>query len=285
MFTFVKPIERYRVAPLCPCGRNNRDGKFAPVVIDGKPEADNGYCFSCDKTFKQGYSANNAEKQAVIHIQPAIKLVDQNEVIATLKGYNNNNFAVALKRALPEKADFLLKYFSVGTCRKGGTLFWYRDCNNNYRKLKRVYYKPNGSRYQPEDDRYKSICSPLHYTNSNGFEYCIYGEFQLSLYPENAPVFIVESEKTVIVCYAHYPKYLWLATGGINGLTFSQAKVLKGRKVIILPDMHKTARTVAIKTKQLLESHNCKVTICDLDPTLQSGQDIADLLLEGYLKP
>ena len=50
-------------------------------------------------------------------------------------------------------------------------------------------------------------------------------------------VALVESEKTAIICSAMMPQYLWLATGGKSGLTSERLSSLKGRKIIVFPDI------------------------------------------------
>ncbi|MCC9167596.1 DUF6371 domain-containing protein [Pontibacter harenae] len=279
---FVKPVQRYRVAPLCPCGRGNHDGKFAPFLINGQVQDKKGHCFSCGNTFHPDKITSDfcEADWSKIHIkpQPELKFIDPTEVAGTLKGYNQNNFALWLKSKFPEQVNKLLNYFSIGTCRQGSTLFWYKDASDNYRKLKRMFYKPDGHRVKLEEDKYKGLCSPLHYKNAEGYLYCLFGEFQLSLYQKDAPVFLVESEKTAVICYTMFPQYVWLATGGANKLTREQAKVLKHKLVYIIPDMHQQGRAGALKTKQVLTDVSCKATIYDIDPTIETGEDIADYL-------
>ncbi|WP_161891163.1 DUF6371 domain-containing protein [Pontibacter russatus] len=281
-FEFVKPVLRYRLAPLCPCGRGNHDGKFAPFLINGQVHDKKGYCFSCGITFHPDKNTNDfgeAEWTKIqIKPQPELKFVDPIKVACTLKGYNHNNFALWLKAKFPDQAKELLSYFSIGTCRQGGTLFWYKDSSDNYRKLKRMFYNPDGHRVQMKEDSYKGQCSPMHLKNAEGYLYCIYGEFQLHLYKADVPIFLVESEKTAVVCYAMFPQYVWLATGGANKLTRDQAKALKHKQVYIIPDMHQRGRAGALKTKQMLTDINCKASICDIDSTVETGEDIADYL-------
>src|SRR5690606_18705043 len=143
-----------------------------------------------------------------------LKFIDKKLVLSSMKGYSNNNFALKLQETLPEKATYLLEYFSVGTTKKGATIFWYLDFNGNYRKPRSIFYKPNGHRIKESEDQWRCKPSPLNFTNKDGYEYCLFGEFQLGLYPTSTTVMLVESEKTAIIGYAHFPQYIWLATGG-----------------------------------------------------------------------
>ena len=65
---------------------------------------------------------------------------------------------------------------------------------------------------------------------------CLFGEHLLSS-DQGKTVALVESEKTAIICSAMMPQYLWLATGGKSGLTSERLSSLKGRKIIVFPDI------------------------------------------------
>ena len=65
---------------------------------------------------------------------------------------------------------------------------------------------------------------------------CLFGEHLLPQHPDKT-VALVESEKTAIICAALMPQYLWLATGGKSGLTSERLNSLKGRKIIVFPDI------------------------------------------------
>lgn len=65
---------------------------------------------------------------------------------------------------------------------------------------------------------------------------CLFGEHLLKERP-GEPVAIVESEKTAIIMSLYAPAYIWLATGGAGWLNVGKCKVLKGRKVVLFPDL------------------------------------------------
>ena len=64
---------------------------------------------------------------------------------------------------------------------------------------------------------------------------CLFGEHLLREMPD-AIVCLVESEKTAVICTGFCPQYLWLATGGKTQLG-TKLSVLKGRKVLVFPDI------------------------------------------------
>lgn len=68
---------------------------------------------------------------------------------------------------------------------------------------------------------------------------CLFGEHLLRGRPD-APVVLVEAEKTALVGSLEFPDCVWLATGGIGNLQPRKAIVLRGRKVIVFPDVGAT---------------------------------------------
>ncbi len=48
---------------------------------------------------------------------------------------------------------------------------------------------------------------------------------------------IVESEKTAIVCSALLPRFIWLATGGLGNMNPELFEPLKGRDLVLFPDL------------------------------------------------
>src|SRR5690606_12784869 len=65
---------------------------------------------------------------------------------------------------------------------------------------------------------------------------CLFGEHLLR--GNNNPVAIVESEKTAVVASMYLPKFIWLATGGLSNLSPEKCQVLKGRNVVLFPDLN-----------------------------------------------
>jgi hypothetical protein len=279
-FKFVES-NRYKIAPLCPCGKSNKDGKFSPIVLAGNPEPAFGHCHSCGKSFFP-HNPPTAGNGIIDHTPlppPVRQYIDAALVRKTLKSYGLNNFALWLQEKYPTTAGYLLDYFSVGTTKAGGTIFWYQDSQGHYRKPKRIYYKPNGTRVKARENERKSQPSPLIFKNQDGYEYCLFGEFQLASYPAHAKVVMVESEKSAIIGHVHFPDFIWIATGGAMSLKKERAKVLAGRKVMIIPDMHLTGREGALKMQAILKEVGCLTRIMEIDKTREDGEDIADILL------
>ncbi|WP_026464408.1 DUF6371 domain-containing protein [Adhaeribacter aquaticus] len=279
-FKFVES-NRYKVAPNCPCGKSNKDGKFSPIILDGQPAPAYGHCHSCGNNFFPNTLAKESTTNILLEPIPkkALRFIETDLVKKTLKSYQINNFALWLQEKYPTTADYLLQYFSIGTTREGGTIFWYQDYQGNYRKPKRIYYKLDGHRVKSLENEYRSKPSPLIFKNDGGYEYCLYGEFQLATYAPTAKVVMVESEKSAIIGHVHYPDFIWMATGGAVSLKKERATVLEGRKVMIMPDMHQTGREGALRMQAILKEVGCKTRILEIDKNKETGDDIADILV------
>lgn len=66
---------------------------------------------------------------------------------------------------------------------------------------------------------------------------CLFGQHLLPSYPQ-APICIVEAEKTAVICAARLNSLqcLWLAAGGLGMLRPESMKCMSGRDVILFPD-------------------------------------------------
>lgn len=263
---------RYRYANECPCGKSNKDGKFVPFIIDRSPSPNFGFCHSCGKYFypddfnKQTAFIKNSKQP-----QKPIKTIPKETVIETLKDDGRNNLITWLKLFFPshqvEKAIF---HFNIGTGKKGNTLYWLQNVNGYYLTGKSIFYQTDGHR-----DHTKPIFSL--YPKSKGYGSCIFGEHQLKIHV-NETIVIVESEKDAIVGYLNFKKYIWLASGGANGLSYDKIKVLKGRKIILQPHCDNSGRDGFKELKKRLERIGCLVVVVDLDPKLDGGEDLTDML-------
>ena len=63
----------------------------------------------------------------------------------------------------------------------------------------------------------------------------MFGERLLPLCAE-LPVALVKAGKTAVICYAVFPEFLWLATGGLGQFN-DRVKVLLGCQVVAFPDL------------------------------------------------
>ncbi|WP_370416973.1 DUF6371 domain-containing protein [Tenacibaculum dicentrarchi] len=130
----------------------------------------------------------------------------------------------------------LAKKYNIGTSNKwnGATVFWQQDVNGKIRSGKVMLYNPEtGKRVKKP---YNHIGWEHSKIDNFNLEQCYFGEHLLNE-DKNKPVAICESEKTAIISSIFLPDFIWLACGSLNNLNEAKTKVLKGRNVVLFPDL------------------------------------------------
>jgi hypothetical protein len=82
---------------------------------------------------------------------------------------------------------------------------------------------------------------------------------------------IVESEKTALICSIKYPKYTWLATGGLNLIS----RINSLESGIVFADKGKTFNVWSDRVNSSKFKMNDTLEKTDL----KDGSDLADLIL------
>jgi hypothetical protein len=154
---------------------------------------------------------------------------------------------------------------------RGGKIFGYDSLTG--KRVKKPYVLQN----------WVHKVSPEHKDRPFILTHCFFGEHLLTRYPFK-PVGLVESEKTALICSLYLPNFVWLATGSLEGISIEKSQALKGRKVILFPDL--SIDGVAFnkwKGKlEFLKSIAKSVEISDLlermapESDRQNGYDLAD---------
>lgn len=228
---------------ICPrCGQR----RFVPYVLaaDGTTIAGTEYG-RCDREQNCGYfrypgrdilpglkeqptSATSATRAAAPFIFPPEIAKAQHSVLL--------DYAVRLCGGV---AYEIWDSYRIGATDDGATVFWYIDKNRMVRSGKEMYYQTNGHRDKMKYPPVKWAHTDVRYKGQmtgDVFMQPFFGEHLLSGNPD-AKVAIVESEKTAVLMSAFYPKNIWLACGGAQGLkNKDKCKVLKGRRVVLIPD-------------------------------------------------
>lgn len=165
--------------------------------------------------------------------------------------------------------------YRIGATRNGGVIFWQIDINLNVRSGKIMNYSNDGHRsgnpYWVHSLMQKEgLLSPNWQLSQ-----CLFGEHLLAVSDEENVVYIVESEKTALLCATLFPDKLWLATGGCKMLTLEKLNVLQGHKVIVIPDSGKLKEWSDVMSK----THDLDYTMIDECEKMPPNTDIADMLL------
>ena len=137
-----------------------------------------------------------------------------------------------------ETASFLAEKYNIGTSKywNGATVFWQKDKEGKIRSGKIMLYNAvNGKRVKKPYNYINWVHKVLKLENFN-LKQCYFGE-HLLIEDKSKPVAIVESEKTAIISSIYLPEFIWLACGSVNNLNASKTKCLKGRSVVLFPDL------------------------------------------------
>ena len=181
-----------------------------------------------------------------------------------------NNLLKYLRKTYgDEKVEDVKETYVIGTNKDGGTIFWNINSHLKVQKAKVLYYNQNGKRTN------KFV---VPYKNEDGYYACLFGEHLINDELKGKKIIIlVESEKTAIIGYIHLPEYIWLAYGGINGLTENKLKPLVGHTVLIIPDMSENAINVIYDKIPTMLAMGINIKIWDMT----DGKTDEELKLEG----
>ncbi len=186
-----------------------------------------------------------------------------------------------------EATDKLMRKYRVTQSNvwEGATLFWQIDIQNRTRTGKIMLYDPKtGRRVKREHTPITWVHKRLNKLDFN-LKQCFFGEHLLSG-DQSKTIAIVESEKSALVAAHYLPSFTWIASGGKNGsLRSENLEVLKGRKVLLVPDI---GATELWQSKlPLFKAHGVDASILDhleqraTPEQRKEGYDIADFLLDG----
>ena len=268
----------------CPyCNGKKTFRTYEPVdgsdVVNEKGEI----CGICDRTNSCGVwvkpdGTMSENRKPAVHVpDPIILQLDNDKkehLRLCLKNETSNfhKFCAGLNIPLSH-----LKKWGVGT-EKDKTIFTFIDKDRNPCNIKYFKYLENGKR----DKEFKAYSLKSHMDGIQQYKHkiCLFGEHLLS--KDNSKfVCVVESEKTAIIAAHYFPKYDFVSCASADGLTDLKAQILKERFVIWLCDADKAGRENS--SLRVLKRQRIKHKIIDLNPQLQDGTDLADMLINGNI--
>lgn len=203
----------------------------------------------------------------------------------TLTHYAMNPLAVFLSSKLgKEETERLFRLYNVGTAKGGRTVYWQVDGNQRIRTAKLMDYDAKSGHRLKDFQHHVSWLHSQMVIDKVRIRQCFFGEHLLARYPDK-PIAIVESEKSAVVASHFLPQYVWLASGGKDGM-FNRAdhRLFIGRRVILFPDLGMVdnwKRKVAmLRSKGIGASLFPFLEEKASDIDRQNGLDIADFLLQ-----
>ncbi|GAB3341523.1 DUF6371 domain-containing protein [Larkinella ripae] len=253
-----------------------------------------GEFFKEQQTLINGRTVNKREWLSASSRQPRSKdatqrfdCISADVVEQSLSHYDQNHLAAYLADLFTvDVVKGLIERFAIGTSKywPGATILWQVDRNERVRTGKVMLYNPETGH------RVKEPFSHFHWAHrllklvDFQLRQCLFGEDQLRYEPIDKPVSIVESEKTAIIASVYMPEYIWMATGGISGLSAEKFQALEGRDIVLWPDLNAYDKWEA-KAQAIEQEVNCNLQISKLleerasDQDRQKGYDIADYLV------
>jgi len=200
--------------------------------------------------------------------------------------YPNNNLFTWLATIVGEDvATEQMQRYNVGTSNKtffgaGATVFWFMDkVGTRYAKI--VQYSSKDGKRNRESDY--PFLQPKHHQHK-GLTPCLFGEHLIQTAPSEQIICIVESEKTAVLCSVFCPSFLWLASGGTNGLTAKKTESLKGRTVYLITDSDTEGRVAYLKASEILTKQGIQNKVLDLFPDRCDKSDFCDYIVTELQK-
>lgn len=190
--------------------------------------------------------------------------------------------------------DIVSQNYALGTQQegplKGAAVFWQVDAHGNVHAGKEMLYDPTTGKRRKDVRSQSWVHYEDHHLSAGDLnvQQCLFGEHLLPQRPE-APVAVVESEKTALIGAACVPTMIWVATGSLGEFKLAKLQALTGRHVVAFPDL--SIESKAFKqwsaTAYELRGLFASVHVSDLleaGATVEStlaGDDIADYLLRA----
>lgn len=312
----------------CPSCHKKRYVRYIDIESNEYLPIEYGRCdrqVSCDHNknpYKDGYAKENYKPNTVSFYKP--KPAPKPKAVhfpfdvfeKTYSGYEQNTFIQNLLTNVPFPFDVkdinkIISQYHLGTIkngyRKGAITFPFIDINKNIRAVQvKQFDKSNNT---TGTDFLHSIIEKHHkrnniavpewldkYLSQDKRVTSLFGEHLLTKYPNN-PIALVEAPKTAIygTLYFGFPdenpnNMLWLAVYNLSSLNFERCKVLKGRRVLLFPDLSKGGHAYNLWSDRAKEFQsklsNTYFKVSDLLERLapetdrKQGNDIADFLIK-----
>lgn len=239
---------------------------------------------------KQYFIDNNiepekAETQIQAYKQPKpTSYIAHDTFIASLKNYEANNFIMFLNNLFgSEITTALIEKYYIGTSKHwpGATIFWQMDADNKIRTGKIMLYSLTTGKRVKEPFNHITWVHKVLKMPEFELRQCLFGS-HLLVDEKTKPIAITESEKSAIIASVYLPQFIWIAAGSVNNLSVNKCLALKGRKVVLYPDLNAFDKW-SIKAGEL--SKIADVSVSDLlekeatETEKKQGLDLVDFLL------
>jgi hypothetical protein len=240
-----------------------------------------------------------------VHLPQPVYFIPESVLQATLKDYDLNTFVQNLCKLAPaHEVEKVISMYRLGTIgkgeRSGAVTFPFIDKVGHVRAIQAKQF--DEANHTTSTDFVHSILNRHYmkqgkqlpdwlnnYTKNDLKVSCLFGEHLLQRYPTN-PIALVEAPKTAIIATLYFglpetPKdLLWLGVYNKSSLTLDKCKAIKGRKVVLYPDLN-AYNEWELKTQELrTKIPSTKFIVSDMlernatPEDISKGLDLADYL-------
>lgn len=271
-------------------------GDYLPAIVGRCDRSDScGYWLKPAEYFKSNglWTDLNQKIRLSLLPQKQASFIDAEFMNNSLQAYESNHFAQFLINHFgSDTASELFEKYNIGTSKQwsGANIFWQIDYYGYVRTGKiMVYNQITGKRVKEPSNRITWVHKALKMPDYN-LSQCFFGEHLLK--NTSKLIAVCESEKTAIIASVYLPQFIWLASGGKEGINEQKCEILNklNRPLVFFPDLSQpkdnqlsTYNLWQEKAKKYL---SCKYIFSDLLETKASmaekekGLDLADFLLK-----
>lgn len=239
----------------------------------------------CDRQNSCGYlrypSFGEAKVYQANFIPPPPQVfIDKNIVQKCMTWYDQNPFTKSIIEKFGEAARDVLESYFIGTTKALGTLFWTINNNGVTHSGKVItYIGKDEDKLAPYRD--KEIFPYYPFKKEDGYYPCFFGQH---LVKKNSNLWIVESEKTAILCAVKFPEQTWISGGGAGGTSTAKVKILKDSGfegiVNIMPDADNAGREASGRWVANFDTYGYKCIVHDMGQEFNDGRDWGDEILD-----
>ncbi|MBL7847239.1 MAG: hypothetical protein JNL40_07210 [Cyclobacteriaceae bacterium] len=212
------------------------------------------------------------------------------------KSYSKNSFVSHLLTLFDsETVELLIQTYQLGTSSgqwPGACVFWFIDIQGRVHAGQvKLFLNGHTAKYSTDDGENHSCTTWVHsilarksfphpdwlakYIQQEKKVTCFFGEHLLQ--NSKKPIAIVEAPATAIIASVYLPMYTWLASGSLSYLTPRRCEVLKGKKVVLFPDLNAYLKWKPI-ADQLGFSCSSMLELNATESQKAQGLDIRDFL-------
>ncbi|MHB9055771.1 MAG: DUF6371 domain-containing protein [Paludibacteraceae bacterium] len=206
--------------------------------------------------------------------------------------YRSNFVRFLCEIMTEQQISFIGDNYALGATKNKEVIFWQIDYTGKVRTGKIMQYNPEtGRRIKHESGAIDWIHNKLKKEGTLAEDFnlqqCFFGEHLLKIYPD-ATVCIVESEKSALISAAIFTEEIWLATGGLCNLTIDKCQALRGRTVILYPDLNAYEKWNE-KATQIRNSIDIDISVSTLLEEIatpeakEQGLDVADFMISHLI--